>query len=249
MSILLPLLIEKGLIDDPETAHLPTAQDVSDFQQHILKELITHGLGLVRCISQNATNAVYDREPLPDTALAYERICRAVRRTIILSNKLDDPSTTTAEGCAADAQPQPAKTPVPRTHASKTPTPEPTTPETIDRDRPEPPEPSHETFESDHEPAFEDETDRQDDLDAENPDADAPTDRPIPEQIAAIRRDLGLPPLAPTARTCRGDAPETHPNEPAPRPGRQDGGGSPPAPPPCAAASPSRPGRPPPAPS
>ena len=178
MSIFYPLLKAEGLIDDIEAAGLPDPLSNRAFHQQILHEMIHAGMDLVRCLRQQTTDAILDRRTPPDNALAFERIARAVRRSIMLAARLDE-----YEPPASPAtHPAPAR---PQAGAPHAPPPE-------AQDRPEQPDPADERPEP-QAPADndEDQPEPEDELD------DEPlANRPVPEQIAALRRDLGLPPLA-----------------------------------------------------
>jgi hypothetical protein len=137
-----------------EEPHHTRAADKA-FYRAILHEMIHTGISLIRTLEFNTVANVTEGDAPPaDAALSYERLTRAVRRTIMLAEKLADPQPGAPNAPAPPPEPSPAGAP-PQ--------------EILDHDRP-------------------------DDLAEE-----APSNRPIAEQIAALRRDLGLPPIAATA--------------------------------------------------
>ena len=154
-------------------------KDDRAFYRAILHEMIQAGIDQIRTIQFRAsTSAIEGRQYPADTAIGFERVTRAVRRTIMLAEKLAETPLHT--------EPKPAK---------------PTRPNPTDS--PEPPE-------SDAEPNAEpDDRDRDRD--------DAQSRLPIPQQIAAIRDDLGLPPLPECGRPARPTEPKpTRPTTPKP---------------------------------
>ncbi len=63
--------------------------------RHILHELIEIGTDLARIVHRQATsepNATPAAAPTPDPTIAFDRIARTLRRTIVLARKLTDPA-------------------------------------------------------------------------------------------------------------------------------------------------------------
>jgi hypothetical protein len=81
----------------------PANQPVEDAQYYrwALHELIDIGVGLARLVHQQATAAAAEpavtADTAPDIAAAFDRISRAVRRTILLARKVAEPLAPAAE--------------------------------------------------------------------------------------------------------------------------------------------------------
>ena len=73
---------------DPDDAAGRVAQDACHYRG-VLRELIDMGADLARLVHQQAEQAVV---PAAEAAVAFERITRAVRRSILLAQKLDEPA-------------------------------------------------------------------------------------------------------------------------------------------------------------
>ena len=91
---------------------------------------------LQRIDMRNNDRALDDRDPIQDTAAAYERVSRAVRRSMMLCDKFHEPEPDTAPP-AIEARPTPAAT---EPAAPKPNAPEP--PQSPDHPDTEPPEPA-----------------------------------------------------------------------------------------------------------
>ena len=192
-------MIFRQVSTDPD--HDEQAEDAL-FYRDALQELVQIGTDLARLLHQNAVAqaqaAVRDLTPCApptDHATAFDRIARAVRRTIALARSLYEPvaralvrtraafGKATPPGAGQDAAGHPAAAPGHDDSAKDADVPSADLrdrPEALDRDRPERPD--------------RDAPDRDDDRDEDD------TARPPAEIIADIRRDLGLdaPPSADT---------------------------------------------------
>ena len=81
-----------------QTAHSstfsPDADPVAaraDYYRRVLHELIEMGTDIARTVHRQATAPVVDDAPAVDGTLAFERVCRCVRRSILLARTLDAP--------------------------------------------------------------------------------------------------------------------------------------------------------------
>lgn len=180
----------------PTNDPAPTQPQDRAFYRAVLHEMINAGIDLVRTIELRAVNAtVAGDAPALDAALSFERITRAVRRSIMLAEKIAEPPTTSPP---TPTSPQPPPPP------NRGPT------QTRERDRPESPDTEDdEEFDHDRAPdspapdAPTHETPTHDTEDNDGVPDDALAHHTIPVQIAAIRRDL---------------APNRRPTRPEPRP-------------------------------
>jgi hypothetical protein len=82
--------------------HTPAGSQATATQTHrdALNELIAMGMDLARLVHQHAKSqaeATPDAPPDPDLITAFERISRAVRRSIVLSRKLAEPVAPAAD--------------------------------------------------------------------------------------------------------------------------------------------------------
>jgi hypothetical protein len=90
---------------EPPPAPDPPADHAQPYLQ-ILHELLAIGTEVARTIgaqarAQNQAQAAPDSEPAPDLTIPFDRIARAIRRTIVLARKLAEPQL------AQSAQPAP----------------------------------------------------------------------------------------------------------------------------------------------
>ena len=78
---------------EPETAADPQAEQVEHYRR-VLNELVDLGAELARLVVQQAkaqADAPQPSAPAPDPTIAFDRISRAIRRSIALARKLDEP--------------------------------------------------------------------------------------------------------------------------------------------------------------
>ena len=144
------------------------------YHREVLHDLVRLGINTAKALERRAVDSSIDgTNTVIEASIAFERVARAIRRTILLAEKLAEPPAE-----------DPPNTPKPHpTHKS----PDSIRNETTqDNDTPEPPENHPDT---DQEDRAESRAESVDDP-REDPAHDAPTNRPIPEQIEAIRRDL-----------------------------------------------------------
>jgi len=191
----------------PEDAPLPRASDFHESDKlryrSILHDMLHAGVGIVRTLELRSANATMDgTNAVIEAAASYERVTRAMRRTILLATKLTDPNPQPAKHARdpaaqpAPAQPQPSQRPAR---------------ESTERDHPDRPDPLDDAPAEPARPPTHDSQDDLDPLEDEPEPDDAPDDdqdpleaeahagpldlATIPAQIAALRIDLGLPPL------------------------------------------------------
>ena len=79
-----------------DTAHPTSLPDTADavaaragYYRQVLHELIEMGTDIARTIHQQATAPARDDAPREDVSVAFDRVCRGVRRSILLARTLD----------------------------------------------------------------------------------------------------------------------------------------------------------------
>ena len=126
------------------TEPLPTLEEVRaddrDMCRTMLHKMMRIGIHILEAMELHTVNDANDgRAPTPETALAYERVTRALRRSMLLNDKLLEPIP--APGPAPSPDPQP--TPRERSEPSGNPpehrpeNPPADHPEDVEADRPE----------------------------------------------------------------------------------------------------------------
>lgn len=197
--------------------NLPDDQREEDkhLYRQIIHTMLHVGTGLLRTLEMRAVNATMDgTNAVLEAAAAYERIARAMRRNIMLAEKLAEPTPEPATPQPTPDQPEIAPaTPngPPRDIPSSPALPR----ERLDRDQPERLEPLESPNDQpgpphhDHETPFdrpedvlqidrpEDDVLRDDHPEDDALNDDAPTTHPIPHQLATLHRDLQTTPRKP----------------------------------------------------
>ncbi len=87
-----PTLIEPNDEPDDRQTGDQTAEDAL-YYRGVLHQLIDMGLDLAKNVHQQATTQAPepDTKPAPDPSFAFDRISRAIRRTIALARTLAEP--------------------------------------------------------------------------------------------------------------------------------------------------------------
>ena len=148
-----------------------------------LHDLVILGINTAKALERRAiASANEGTNTVIEAAVAFERIARAIRRTILLAEKLAEPiAQSVACNALGFVLPHPEQNQKPQPGSPRSPR-----AETIpDYDTAEPSNPTDRPESLEDDPKEDTREDAR-----EDPSDDAPTDRPIPEQIAGIRRDL-----------------------------------------------------------